>query len=153
SVRADVVADLLMRAVDRAAHPRAALRLHNATIVGRLDVRQADVAVPVLLAGSTFTEVIDLTNARTAGVVLTECVLPGLQARLLEVRGDLDLTRCTITGPVDVCDARIGGSLTIDGSTLRGSATEDHALAAARMTVTGDLSARAGFTAHGRVWL
>ena len=109
--------------------------------------------MPVALTRATFTEVVDLTNARAAGVLLAECVLPGLQARLLEVRGDLDLTRCTITGPVDVCDARIGGSLTLDGSALRGSAIQDHALAAARMTVTGDLSARAGFTAHGRIWL
>lgn len=153
SVRADVVADLLTRAVDPTAHPRAALRLRNATVVGRLDVRQADVAVPVACAGVTFTEVVDLTYARAAGLALTSCVLPGLQARLLEVRGDLDLTGCTITGPVDVCDARIGGSFTLDGSTLHRSAVEGYALAAARMTVTGDLSARSEFAAHGRIWL
>jgi hypothetical protein len=153
SVRAEVVADLLTQAIDRAVHPRAALRLCNATIVGRLDVRQADVAVPVSFTDATFTEVVDLTNARVTGVVLSRCVLRGLQARLLEVRGDLNLTECTITGPVDVCDARIGGSFTLDGSTLRGIAVDDDALAAARLIVTGDLSARKGLTAHGRIWL
>lgn len=148
AIRADVVAGLLTRVVDRAAHPRAALRLRNAMIVGRLDIRQADIAVPVLLTGLTFTDVVDLTDARTAGVALIGCVLPGLYARLLEVRGDLDLTRCTVTGPVDVRDARISGSFTLDGATLGDSGTEEHALAAARITVAGDLSARDGFTAQ-----
>ena len=152
-VRADVVADLVTRAVDRAASPRAALRLRNARIVGRLDVRQADVGVPVFLVGVTITDVLDLTNACTAGITLIECVLPGFHARLLEVRGDLNLTRCRITGPADLRDARIGGSLTLDGATLGDSGTPDDALAAARMTVSGDLSGRSGFVAYGRVWL
>ncbi|MFI6162711.1 hypothetical protein ACIA59_22530 [Micromonospora haikouensis] len=153
AVRADIVADLLTRAVDQADHPRAALRLRNARIVGRLDARQANVAAPVFLAGVSFTDVVDLTNARTAGVTLVDCVLPGLRARLVEVRGDLDLTGCEVTGAVDLRDARIGGSVTLDRSTLGDPEAGGDALAAARMTVTGDLSARAGFVAYGRVWL
>ncbi|MFY1623713.1 hypothetical protein ACN268_10945 [Micromonospora sp. WMMD735] len=152
AVRAEFVADLLTRAVDRTAYPGVALRLRNATVLGRLDVRQADITMPVSITGSTFTHVLDLTNASAANLVLSECTLPGFRARLLQVRGDLDLTRCTITGEVNVCDARIGGSLTLDGSALR-AAVEGPALAAARMAVTGDLSARAGFSAFGRIWL
>jgi hypothetical protein len=153
SVRAEVVADLLTRVIDRSVYPRAALRLSNATVVGCLDLRQADVAVQVSIAGSTFTELVDLTNARTVGVVFTGCVMPGLRARLVEVRGDLDLTGCTITGPVEMCDARIGGSLMLDGSTLRSAAGVDPIFSGARMTVAGDLSARADFNADGRIWL
>lgn len=163
-VRAAVIADLLTRPVDRAAYPRAALRLQYARIVGPLDLGHVEIPVPVSFKGSTFTDAPDLSGARAVNLLLADCVLPGLQARLLRLDGDLSLQRCEVTGPIDLHEANIGGGLTLDDSHLsRGARTpvEDRqqsimsqvTLAGARMTIGGDLHARAGFTAEGQVWL
>jgi hypothetical protein len=175
-VRASALAELLAGPADRGTAPRAALRLRSAEIVGRLDLRHVEVTAPVEISSSTFTDVPDLTEARVVNLLLTDCTLPGLRARLLELRGDLALVRCAVAGSVDLCDVRVGGTVTLDGSrivnpvgisnestgtaTQPGPATEPDtalepgtALAAARMTVTGNLHARQGFTAEGQVWL
>ncbi|MDG4828863.1 hypothetical protein O7627_06030 [Solwaraspora sp. WMMD1047] len=160
-VRAGVLADLLT-GCERPG--RAALRLRNARIEGRLDLRNAEVAVPVRFADSTFTDTPCLDDARAASLLFTDCVLPGLRARLLELRGDLVLRGCAVTGPVDLRDARVGGTVNLDGARLAaaGEAVDETraagrgagvALAGARMTVTGNLHARGGFTAVGQVWL
>nr|MDT0658368.1 hypothetical protein [Micromonospora sp. DSM 115978] len=160
-VRAGVLIDLLT-GCERPG--RAALRLRNARIEGRLDLRNAEIAVPVRIADSTFTDTPCLDDARAASLLLTDCVLPGLRARLLELRGDLVLRGCAVTGPVDLRDARVGGTVNLDGArlTANGEAVDETrafgrgdgvALAAARLTVAGNLHARGGFTAAGQVWL
>ncbi|MBE1484660.1 hypothetical protein [Plantactinospora soyae] len=163
-VRASVLAELLAGPADRGTAPRAALRLRSAEIVGRLDLRHVEVTVPVEISSSTFSDVPDLTEARVVNLLLTDCTLPGLRARLLELRGDLALVRCKVARPVDLCDARVGGTVTLDGSHVVNpvEATSEPtsttlepgtALAAARMTVIGNLHARRGFTTEGQVWL
>jgi hypothetical protein len=147
-VRAEVVADLLAGA---GSPPRAALRLRSARIVGRLDLRNVEITVPVSFAGCVFAEVPDLAEARAVNASFTGCTLPGLSARLLDVRGDLSLAGSTVTGSIDLCDARIGGNLDLDGATLRRPGGV--ALGADRLSVTGNLTARYGFTAEGELLL
>jgi hypothetical protein len=159
-----VIADLLTQTTDRTAYPRAALRLKYASVVGPLNLGHADITVPISIGRSTFTDAPDLTEARAVNFLLTECVLPGLRARLLQLRGDLSLLKCEITGSVDLRDAHVGGELALNGSQLSSRGAESTgirsqpipssiALAAARVSVTGDLHARAGFTAEGQVCL
>ncbi|GAA2617336.1 oxidoreductase [Dactylosporangium fulvum] len=149
-MRASVLADLLARPVDRTTHPRAALRLRGATVVGVLDIAHTDVAVPVELHDCTLADPVDVSGARLAGLHLVRCRLPGLQARLVDVRGDVLCTESTIGGPVDLRDARIGGDLDLDRAQLRNPA--GNALAAARLSVGGSLRATELRTA-GELWL
>ncbi|WP_159104717.1 oxidoreductase [Plantactinospora sp. BB1] len=161
-VRAELLVELLTGGADRAGS-RAGLRLRSARIVGRLDLRHAEITVPVSFGGCTFADVPELTEARAVNLVLADCALPGLRARLLELRGDLALLRCVVSGPVDLRDARVGGTVTLNGSRLadRGESAGEvfppidpgTALAAGRLTVTGNLHARQGFVADGQVWL
>jgi hypothetical protein len=150
-VRAGVLADLLARGVDRSAHPRAALRLANATVRGPLDLRHAEIPVHVSFAGCTFTDALDLTEVRALSVVFLGCSLPGLRARLLDLRGDLALRQCTVTGLVDLRFARVGGDVDFGRTVLRNPSGP--ALAAERLTVAGSFMARHGFTADGDVLL
>ncbi|MEN3612757.1 hypothetical protein AAH979_24790 [Plantactinospora sp. ZYX-F-223] len=162
-VRAELLVELLTGGADRPGS-RAGLRLRSARIVGRVDLRHAEITVPVSIGGCTFTHVPELTEARAVNLVLTDCTLPGLRARLLDLRGDLALLHCVVTGPVDLRDAQVGGTVTLNGSRLadRAEPTGDPvfppidpgtALAAGRLSVTGNLHARQGFVAEGQVWL
>jgi len=147
-VRAEVLADLLTRP---GTPPRAALRLRSARIVGRLDLRDIEVAVPVSFHECVFTDVPELAGARVVDLAFVDCTLPGLSARLIEVRKDVTLTDCTVTGPVDLRDARVGGSVHLDGTRMRCPGRV--VFGADRLTVGGDLTARHGFAADGELRL
>ncbi|MEE6257331.1 hypothetical protein [Plantactinospora sonchi] len=147
-VRAEVLADLL---AEPGSPSRAALRLRGARVVGRLDLRNVSVGVPVRFEGCEFDDVPELTEAVLVNLVLRGCVLPGLSARLAEVRGDLTLAGCEVGGLVDLRDARIGGNLDLDGATLRRPGGV--ALDGDRLAVTGNLTARYGCTVHGELLL
>ncbi|HEX2301077.1 MAG TPA: hypothetical protein VHH34_21645, partial [Pseudonocardiaceae bacterium] len=117
-----------------------ALRLSAATVHGRLALPGANVGALVELSGCIFDEPIDLYAADLAGWRLTECVLPGLRAANLRVRSELGLERCTITGPVELPDARLEGPLRMTGTTLQ--TPSGPALTGIRMVVSGVLDAR-----------
>ncbi|MEU4156968.1 pentapeptide repeat-containing protein [Actinoplanes sp. NPDC026670] len=145
-----VVAGLLCRPVDRAEHPRAALRLRGATITGPVDVTDAEIAVPVRFRDCRFEEAVDFSGAQPADLRFTGCELRGLRARLVAVRGDVSLAGCAVEGPVDLCDARVGGDLVLERARLDNPS--GRALAAARLTVGGSLLG-AGLHAAGELWL
>jgi hypothetical protein len=146
-VPAGLLADLLTGEV----RPHAALRLRNARITGRLDLHHAEITAPVSIVDCVFEEAPELSEARAPNLLLTGCTLPGLHARLLELRGDLRLRDCTIAGPVVLSAARIGGDADLDGTTI--SVPDGLALVADRIAVAGSLLARHGFVAEGGVAL
>ncbi|GIJ49161.1 hypothetical protein Val02_60470 [Virgisporangium aliadipatigenens] len=150
-----VPADLLAELLTGEARPRAALRLRNARITGRLDLRHAEITAPVSIVDCVFAEAPELSEARAPNLLLSGCTLPGLNARLLELRGDLRLRDCTVTGPVVLSAAQIGGDADLDGTTItvRPAETNGLALVAERIAVAGSLLARYGFTADGGVAL
>ncbi|BEL02620.1 oxidoreductase [Actinoplanes sichuanensis] len=145
-----VIADLLCRPVDRAEHPRAALRLRGATVTGPVDVTDAEIAVPVRFRECRFDAPVDLSGAQPADLRFSRCELHGLRARLVVVRGDVSLADSTVEGPLDLSDARIGGDLVLERARLRHPA--GRALAAARLTVGGSLLGT-GLHAAGELWL
>jgi hypothetical protein len=151
TVDAEVVADLLVRFADRAAYPRSGLRLVGMKITGTLDLSYTKVTAPVVFVRCWFTQAPTLAGASAVNLALLGCWLPGLQASLLELRGDLACSRSTITGQVQMADAHIGGSLDLAGAEL--SNPDGHALIGDRASVNGDLIARGGFTARGEVSL
>jgi hypothetical protein len=116
---AEVVTDLVCRPVDPARAPRAALRLSRARITGTLDLTGAQLAVPLSFDRCTFDRPPDLTGMTAPNLRLQGCRLPGLNARLVELRGDLDVRDCDITGPVMLRLARIGGMVAFGGGRLQ----------------------------------
>ncbi|MGH4023331.1 MAG: hypothetical protein ACRDRV_01970 [Pseudonocardiaceae bacterium] len=117
-----------------------ALRLSTAMVRGQLTLPGATVGALVELSGCTFDEPIDLYAADLAGWRLTECALPGLRAANLRVHSELGLERCTITGPVELPDARVEGPLRMAGTSLH--TPTGPALTGIRMVISGVLDAR-----------
>lgn len=96
------------------------IRVEDAVITGRLDLRAADLPYLLEFVRCRFELAPDLRQASLAGLVLTHCRFPGLHARNLTTGNDTQLTHCTsIGGAIDLADAEIGGSLVLDDSELR----------------------------------
>ncbi|WP_214403879.1 hypothetical protein [Pseudonocardia lacus] len=118
-----------------------ALRLRRARLSGVLRLTGAAVAVPVELRDCVFAHPPDLRMAEFSGLALTGCTVPGLRAGNLRVGADLLLADgFTATGPVNLSDAQIGGSLRLSAGRLRGA--DGRALFADRIVVGGTLYAR-----------
>jgi hypothetical protein len=117
------------------------LRLRGAAVTGVLELVGARVERPVELRDCTFTDAPDLRMSEFAGLALTGCRLPGLQAGNLRVTADLLLNDGSVAdGPVHLPDAQIGGSLRLSAGQLAGRGGP--ALIADRIVVGGTLYAR-----------
>ncbi|MDQ3987704.1 MAG: hypothetical protein M3291_00615 [Actinomycetota bacterium] len=126
-----------------------ALRLAGVTVHGRLELPGATIGALVELTQCTFDEPVDLYAADLAGWRFVDCALPGLGAANLRVRSELAFEHCTVTGPVELPDARVEGPLRLAGTRL--DAAGGHALVGVRL-VCGVLDAR-GMQAEGEVLL
>jgi hypothetical protein len=146
-VRASVVAALLIRPADQQGVAVPALRLRDAVVTGTLDVSYREVAVPVHFDRCRFEQVPQLTGAATRTWQCSDCELPGLEARLLAVRGDLRLSGSVVTGRTGLENAEISG--TVHLSRARLVHPGDRALSAGGMVVGGGLVGRGGLQAEG----
>ena len=150
AVAAALLAELLTNA-GGSRRPRA-LRLAGARILGQLDLEATELLCPLLLQGCWFAEPMVLDEARTPALRLPGCHVPGLSARQLTTRGNLELNNgFTATGEVTLLGAHIGGQLDLSGATLTNP--DGRALMAARLTVDEDMFCQEGFTATGEVKL
>ncbi|WP_369393340.1 oxidoreductase [Streptomyces sp. CG1] len=137
-VRAEAIAALLLGAGgDPGPGERPALRLTGARVSGRLDLRFAQVPVPVVLADCEIEEAPLLYGAALRELVLSECVLPGLVADLAQIDGSCVLSGCRLTGPLRLTRARIRGDVDLRGSRIGAAGAE--AIAAMHADVGGDL--------------
>jgi hypothetical protein len=135
---AELTAATLATALARGTGP---LRVRRATVTGRLSLVGARIDRPVELVGCTFTDVPDLRMAQFAGLALTGCRMPGLQAGNLQVTADLLLNDGFVAdGPVHLPDAHVGGSLRLSAGRLSGRGGA--ALIADRIVVGGACYAR-----------
>jgi hypothetical protein len=149
---ADVPAALLMELLTgELPTRRAALRLHDARVTGRLVLSFAEVACPLLVQESEFVEAPDLYWARLAFTGFRNTRLPGLHAAGVTVAGHLRLSGMRSTGVVNLRGAKIAGGLLLDRAhLLRPGGT---ALLAERLELGGDLVAEHGFRAEGTLRL
>jgi hypothetical protein len=161
TIRAEVIAALLLGALPADAGRIAAVRLSGARITGSLDVGHGLVTVPVRLRRCEVTDVIDLTGAKARDIDLSGSKLAGLTAPLAAIDGNLDLSGCEcsgavvlsgahVTGAVDVQDARLTcpGAVAFLGNRL----SIDDDLVALRVSVEGEFGL-AGSRAGGSVLL
>ncbi|HZV73106.1 MAG TPA: hypothetical protein VFF79_05255 [Conexibacter sp.] len=150
--------------------PRVAI-LEGLRITGRLDLRAADLKVPLICQGCYFDEPVNLMIATAVEIRLITCWLPGLAADQLITRRDLELSR-SMLGVVGLADAHIGGRLLLSGATLSSGSypldlghsslypreSSDHtrtevSLVADGLKVDGNMLCEEGFSAQGEVWL
>jgi hypothetical protein len=149
TVRAEVVAALLLGAQAGEAGYTPGVSLIGARVAGVLRARFAEVRVPLLLEQCFFEESPDLYWASLAFTSLRGSVLPGLRAGNAHIQGHLRLTRCSISGEVRLVGGTITGGLLLDGARIANRASV--ALNAERLRVGGDIRFRGGFSSAGEV--
>lgn len=111
TVRAEVIAALLLGAVTPDQGRVAAVRLDGARVTGTLNLGHAVIPAPLQLRHCEFNAVIELPGVRTREIDLTGLKLPGLRAPLAQVEGNLCLVECQCSGQVVLTGAHIAGAL------------------------------------------
>ncbi|MFR9730517.1 polymer-forming cytoskeletal protein [Saccharopolyspora sp. MS10] len=114
------------------------VRVEDAVITGRLDLRAAELPYLLEFVRCRFDMRPDLRQATLAGLVLLNCRFPGLNGRNLRTNHDTVLRGCTsVGGIVDLADAQLGGSLLLNDSELRNPG--GRAIYADRLEIAGAL--------------
>ncbi|MEV6104340.1 hypothetical protein AB0M28_06425 [Streptomyces sp. NPDC051940] len=147
TVRAEVVAALLLGAQEAATGHVAAVHLLGARITGGLMLDNADIGCHLRIRGCAFDEEINLYAARVRNLTFQDSLLPGVLASYATVEGNVRLLRSHVTGKLLLVGARIGGNLNLGGARLDGG------LAAGRLTVESDVLCNLEFTAGGVIEL
>ena len=149
-VRAEVVAALLLGAVDPVAGCVPGVRLKGAVVEGRVDAGQGVVAYAAELTGCCFIGGVLLAEARTRTVDFSGSVLETLDATAAEIGGNLTLDRCQAQA-ISLGLAHITGNLSLDGAHLTNPGKD--ALYADLITVGGRVNCHDGFRVEGEVRL
>ncbi|MFJ4919220.1 oxidoreductase [Streptomyces sp. NPDC088725] len=114
SVRARVVALLLLDGPPALPGRVAALKLRGVQISGTLTLAGGNVAPYVELNHCRFENEVVLPEAHFTTLRLVGCALPRLEAARLRTEGDLHLPRCRVKHGIRLTDAQIGTDLMIN---------------------------------------
>ncbi len=139
TIRAEVIAALLLGAVPPEPGQVAALRLDGARITGALSLGHSVIAGPLRLRECEFDSVIEMSGAKMRDVDLHGSRLAGLVAARTEIDGDLAISGGQCTGQITLTGAHITGALSFEDSRLRNPGAV--ALLANRLVVDDDLLA------------
>ncbi|WP_424215604.1 oxidoreductase [Streptomyces sp. BI20] len=140
TVRAEVLALLLLHGPPPVPGRVAALKLRGALITNRLDLSGGTVAPFVELRACRFDSELQLSETRCGTLRLVHCALVRLDASRLQAGGDLHLPGCRVARGVRLTDAHIGTDLLLTDARLRRDA-RGRALTADGLTVAQDLQA------------
>ena len=152
TVRAEVIADLLIGDGEAASVAVRGVRLQGARITGELDLEATTLRCPLALLDCSFASAITLNEATAVSVRLSGSHVPAVQARQLLTRGDLRLDKgFCVSGGVELVGAHIGGQLDCTGGQF--SNPDGYALTADGLTVDGGMFCDEGFAATGEVRL
>ena len=151
TIRARVIALLLLHGPPPLLGRVASLHLVGAYITGRLDLSGGTVEPYLELRQCRFEQEVRLRECRLPTARIVGCHIPRLEAARLTTDGDLHLPRCTLPGGVRLTDASIGTDLMLNEVTV-GSGERERALSADGLTVAQDLQASL-LTADGEVSL
>ncbi|MBV1855359.1 hypothetical protein [Catellatospora tritici] len=151
TVRAELIARLLLgvRDVDRGYIAK--VRLAGALVTGDLDLNGGDTSYELHLDRCWLDQAPDLADAYTKGIALTGCRLPGLTAHGLQTSGPTHLSGSRVEGELDLNGARIAGQLSMTGTRLVNPGAD--ALNAWNLVVDQDLLCNDGFTTDGSMAL
>ncbi|MFF3014837.1 oxidoreductase [Streptomyces sp. NPDC057939] len=141
TVRAAVVTALLLGANDDRARGVAALRLAGTRITGRLDLSGAEIRHALSLEGCRLDQAVRLYGATTRTVEITDSWVPGIDAELARIEGDLDLRRSSVEGgPLVLVNVRIAGNLVLSDAEI--STVGEWAVLAGGLVLDGGVFAR-----------
>jgi hypothetical protein len=152
TVRAEIIADLLIGDGEAASVAVRGVRLQGARITGDLNLEATTLRCPLALLGCSFANAINLDEATAVSVRLSGSHVPTFHAEQLRTRGDLRLDEgFSVSGGVELTAAHIGGQL--DCTDGQFSNSDGPALNADVLTVDRDMVCRKGFSASGEVRL
>jgi hypothetical protein len=140
TVRARVVAWLLLDGPPALAGRVSALKLVGVQIAGSLEVAGGTVAPYVELKGCRFEQDVLLPEARFTTLRLVNCSVPRLEAARVHTEGDLHLPRCRFHNGVRLTDAHIGTDLLLNQAVVHRDRS-GRSIAADGLSVGQDLQA------------
>lgn len=150
TVRARVLAALLLGVREAEPGHVARLVLSGARIEGPLDLSDTEITVPTTLTGCQFDEEVTVANAHLRRLDLAGSQLAGLNAKQARIDGDLMLRRARVRGRVELAGAHIGGVLQLNHAQLANP--DGWALHAARLVIDHSIHC-ANFLAEGGIYL
>ncbi|MCK2214755.1 hypothetical protein MF672_013260 [Actinomadura sp. ATCC 31491] len=118
TVRAKVIASLLLGAREAGGGSVPAVRLRGARITGQLTLVGGTVPYELVMSGCHLEQPVQLTGATTRTIRLTDCALPGLSGGGLRVAGHVSLSGSNITGTVRVARAVFESGLWLGGTKI-----------------------------------
>ncbi|MBW1604033.1 oxidoreductase [Streptomyces sp. JJ66] len=140
TVRARVIALLLLHGPPPLLGRVTSLQLRGALITGRLDLSGGQVRPYVELKQCRFEDELLLTEGQVSTFRLVDCQVPRVEAARAGTDGDLHLARCTVPEGIRLTDASIGSDLLLNETTF-GSGHRLRAIAADGLNVGQDLQA------------
>jgi hypothetical protein len=140
TVRAEVIAKLLLDGPQAASGRVSCVKLSGAQISGQLNLSGGTVVPYVELHDCRFEQQVLLAECNFTTLRMVRCAIPRLEAARLHTSGDLHLPQCTIEGGIRLTDAHIGTDLLLNQITLRKD-RHGRALAADGLNVAQDVEA------------
>ncbi|MFE2942421.1 oxidoreductase [Streptomyces sp. NPDC059255] len=140
SVRARVIALLLLNGPAALPGRVAALKLRGVQITGTLNLAGGTVAPYLELDRCRFENEVILPESHFTTLRMVECAIPRLEAARLRTQGDLHLPRCRVERGIRLTDAQIGTDLLISEIDV-GPDRLGRAIAADGLSVAQDFTA------------
>ncbi|MFI9326365.1 oxidoreductase [Kitasatospora sp. NPDC052868] len=140
TVRAEVLARLLLDGPTAAPGRVASLRLSGVLVTGSLNLAGGAIDHYVEVHDCRFEQKILISEAEAGTLRFVNCRIPRLEASRLATSGDLHLARCRIPQGIRLTDARIGTDLLLNQAVLGGDRF-GRALSADGMAVSQDFEA------------
>lgn len=116
TVRARVIAALLMSEEPPQSHRIPALRIRGARITERVNLAYSTLRHSARFLSCLFEEDPSLYWARCPQLSFKDSHLPGLSASNAQIDGHLRLEGCVFTGPVELRGTQLAGSLALNGA-------------------------------------
>lgn len=151
SVRARVVALLLLDGPAAQPGRVSALKLHGARITGTLDVAGGTIEPYVEMRECRFEKEVLLPEAHFTTLRLVCCAIPRLEAARLHTEGDLHMPRCVVERGIRLTDAHIGTDLLLNQAVVRRD-RQGRSITADGLTVAQDLQGEM-MESHGELSL
>lgn len=148
-IRATVVTQLLLGACDLERGYFPAVRIRGARITGRLDLMGAATGYALVLEACAFDEQLRFVEATTKTVRIVDSQLPGFNGARMRTEGILNFYRSSIQGTLRLDQAHVTGEISLRGARIDNGTGE--AIAAASLTVDGDMECNDGFTTRGQI--
>jgi hypothetical protein len=138
TVRANVLAQLLLGGCEAQVGFVPAVRLRGARITGRLDVSGGRIECELRLDRCVLEEAPKFGNAHTRQLRFADCELPGFDGGGLQCDGYLSMSGSTINGTLNLTRAQLLGGFRLNNTKISNSGPDDWAV------FTGGLVVQAG---------